>query len=66
MDFLFAVQPMCQVRDLLSDALYIYIYIQAETLLRSLERAATCIDLHVNAHKTEYMCFNQAGDISTI
>ena len=38
---------------------------QAETLLYSLERAATGIGLHVNAHKTEYMCFNQAGDIST-
>ena len=38
---------------------------QAETLLHSLERAAVGIDLHVNAHKTEYMCFNQAGDIST-
>ena len=23
------------------------------------------IGLHVNAHKTEYKCFNQAGDIST-
>ena len=22
--------------------------------------------LHVNAHKTEYMCYNQTGDISTI
>ena len=31
---------------------------QAETLLHSLERAATGIVLHVNAHKTEYMCFN--------
>ena len=39
---------------------------QAETLLHSLERAAAGIGLHVNAHKTEYMCFNQAGDISTI
>ena len=39
---------------------------QAETLLHSLERAATGIGLHVNAHKTEYMCFNQAGDISTL
>ena len=28
---------------------------QAETLLHSLERAATGIGLHVNAHKTEYM-----------
>ena len=39
---------------------------QAETLLHSLERAAAGIGLHVNAHKTEYMCFNQAGDISTV
>ena len=38
---------------------------QAETLLHSLERAALHA-LHVNAHKTEYMCFNQAGDISTL
>ena len=22
--------------------------------------------IHVNAHKTEYMCFNQTGDISTL
>ena len=39
---------------------------QAETLLHSLEQAAAGIGLHVNAHKTEYMCFNQAGDISTL
>ena len=38
---------------------------QAETLLHSLERAAAGIGFHVNAHKTEYMCFNQRGDIST-
>ena len=38
---------------------------QAETLLHSLERAAAGIGLHVNAHKTEYMCYNQTGDIST-
>ena len=38
---------------------------QAETLLHSLERAAADIGLHVNAHKTEYMRFNQTGDIST-
>ena len=38
--------------------------VQAETLLHSLERAAASISLHVNAHKTEYMCFNQTGDIS--
>ena len=39
---------------------------QAETLLHRLERAATGIGLYVNAHKTEYMCFNQTGDISTL
>ena len=38
---------------------------QAETLLHSLERAAAGIGLHVNAHKMEYMCLNQTGDIST-
>ena len=39
---------------------------QAETRLHSLERAAAGIDLHVNAHKTEYMCYNQTGDITTL
>ena len=39
---------------------------QAETLLHSLERAAANIGLYVNAHKTEYMCYNQRGDISTL
>ena len=39
---------------------------QAETLLHSLERAAAGIGLHVNARKTEFMCFNQKGDISTL
>ena len=39
---------------------------QAETLLHSLEEAAAGIGLHVNAHKMEYMCFNQRGDISTL
>ena len=38
---------------------------QAETLLHSLEQAAAGIGLHINAHKTEYMCFNQRGNIST-
>ena len=39
---------------------------QAETLLHSLERVAASIGLYVNAHKTEYMCYNQTGDISTL
>ena len=32
--------------------IYIYIYIY--------------LGLYVNAHKTEYMCYNQTGDISTL
>ena len=39
---------------------------QAETLLHSLERVAAGIGLHVSAHKTEYMCYNQTGDISPV
>ena len=39
---------------------------QAESLLHSLEQAAGVIGLHVNADKTEYICFNQKGDISTL
>ena len=39
---------------------------QAETLLHSLKRTAAGIGLHFNAHETEYMCFNQTGDISTL
>ena len=40
---------------------------QVETLLHSLgQAAATGIGLHVNAHITVYMCYNQTGDISTL
>ena len=39
---------------------------QAETQLHSLEWEAAGIGLYVNAHKTEYMWFNQRGDISTL
>ena len=39
---------------------------QAETLLHSLERAATGFGLHVNAHKTEYIYYNKTGDITTL
>ena len=39
---------------------------QAESLLHSLEQAAGGVGLHVNANKTEYMCFNQRGNISTL
>ena len=37
-----------------------------ETLLHRLEQAAAGIVFHINAHKTEYMCFNQTGNISTL
>ena len=40
--------------------------VQAETQLHSLERASVDIGHKINAHKTEYMCFNQTGDISTL
>ena len=39
---------------------------QAEILLHSLERATAGIGPHVNALRTEYMCYNQRGDISTL
>ena len=38
---------------------------QAKCLLHSLEWADG-IDLHINADKTEYICFNQRGDISIL
>ena len=41
-------------------------HLTAETLLHSLERAAACIGFQVNVQKTEYMCYNQTGDISTL
>ena len=44
----------------------IYIYIYIYIYIASLERAAASIGLYVNAHKTEYMCYNQTGDISTL
>ena len=36
---------------------------QAKSRLHILERVAVGIGLYVNADKTEYMCFNQSGDI---
>ena len=39
---------------------------QAETLLHSLEWAAAGIGLHINAIKTEYMCFDKKDDITTL
>ena len=39
---------------------------QTKSLLYSLEQAAGGIGLYVNVGKTEYMCFNQTGDISIL
>ena len=39
---------------------------QAETMLHRLKTSRWGTSLHVNAHKTEYMCFNQTDDISTL
>ena len=39
---------------------------QVKTLLQSLEREAADIGVHMNAHKSEYMYFNQTGYISTL
>ena len=39
---------------------------RTETRLHGLERTAAGIGLHVNAHKTEYMCFNLTYDLSTL
>ena len=38
---------------------------QAESLLNSQERAAGVMGFDVNAGNTEFMCFNQRGDISS-
>ena len=39
---------------------------QAESLMHSLEQAAGGISLYMNVDKTEYMRFNQKGNISTL
>ena len=39
---------------------------KAETQLHSQERAAAGIGLHINADKTEYVCLNERGVISTL
>ena len=39
---------------------------QGESQLHSLERTVGNIDLHVNTDETEFMCFNQRGDIFTL
>ena len=54
---------LLRTRSTLMTALLANIPAQAESLLHSLEQTAGGIGFHVNADKTEYMCFNQRGDI---
>ena len=44
---------------------YVHVYMHYKCMYEY-EQAAAGIGLHVNAHKTEYMCYNQTGDISTL
>ena len=62
----YPAQTITDADDADDIALQANISAQAEILLHSLGRAAAGICLHVSAHKTEYMCFNQRGDISTL
>ena len=39
---------------------------EVSALLHSLENAAKDIGMHVNADKTEYMCFNTQGSLNTL
>ena len=59
-------QPIWITWILLDIAIPANTHSQAETLLHSFERAAGGIGPHVNAHKTEYRCYSQTGDISTL
>ena len=62
----YPAQTITDADDADDIALLANIPAQAETLLHDLERAAAGIGLYVNADKTEYMCFNQRGNISTL
>ena len=39
---------------------------EASDLLHSLETAAKQVGLHINAKKTEFMCYNQEGNIQSL
>ena len=47
-------------------ALLVNTPVQVESLLHSQEQAAGGIGFHVNADKTEFMYFNQRGNISIL
>ena len=52
--------------DYADSLLLVNIRTQAESLLHSLDQAASRIGFNANANKTEYMRFNQKEDISTL
>ena len=56
--FLYSAQTITNVDYADDIALLANTPAQAQTLIHSLEWAAVGIGLHVNVHKTEYMCFN--------
>ena len=62
----YSAQTITDADDADGIAILVNTLAQAESFLQSLERAAAGIGLHVNSHKTEYMCFNQRGNISTL
>ena len=54
-------------RFMLFKFIYFYIiYTKPKHYSIVLEQAAAGIGLYINAYKTEYMCYNQTGDISTL
>ena len=63
---LYSVQTITDTNYAFDIALLANAPTQAESLLHSLKRESGGIDLYFNADKTEYKCFNQRGDISTL
>ena len=63
--------PWKKLRFILSDESDFHLISNLTTAVHALLVALSTnfrepLGLHVNAHKTEYMCFNQTGDISTL
>ena len=59
---------LMRTKSILADDLVLFTNTPAQTeyLRHSLEQAAGGVGLHVNANKTEFMCFKQEGAISTL
>ena len=62
-----AISRRYSARTITDDvALLVNVITQAESLMHNLERTVDGIGLHVIADKTEYICFDQSDDISTL